>query len=360
MKAIHLPTAFVPDPSALQPSEIPIPTPGGDEYLVRITHCSPQHADILHAQGRHQNNNVKRGWCFPPFTLGFDFAGVVLSVPGTYAGGGGGGGGGGGVDAGLRRGDRVFGAGIGAFAEYICAQVGAIRRVPDGLGNATACAAAGQAVSYASVVHVAKVEAGETVLVSGASGGLGSMCCMVAKAVGARVIALAGDEEKAGRMRGGMDVDAVVVMGGDGHNGGAWVEEVRGFTGGEGVDVVLDNTGMVNEAIRCLAYGGRVVVLGFAARKGVMEEVKMNKLLLKSATVMGYRFGESGRRDAGELQRIWDGYLEMLQRGRLTPLLYGEYDGLEEVGRALGDLAGRRVYGKIVVKVAEEEAVAKL
>ncbi|KAK3114460.1 hypothetical protein LTR53_007192 [Teratosphaeriaceae sp. CCFEE 6253] len=341
MKAIHLPTAFAPNPSALQPSEIPVPIPKDGEYLVRITHCSPQHADILHAQGKHQNNNARRGWCFPPFTLGFDFAGCILSTPARSH-----------AAEGLRKGDRVFGAGIGAFAEYVCVRAGAIRRVPDGLSNATACAAAGQAVSYASVVHVARVQAGETVLVSGASGGLGT--------VGARVIALAGDEEKAGRMRGEMDVDAVVVMGGDGHDGGGWVEEVRGFTGGEGVDVVLDNTGMVNEAIRCLAYGGRIVVLGFAARKGVMEEVKMNKLLLKSATVMGYRFGESGRRDAGELQRIWDGYLEMLQRGRLTPLLYGEYEGLAAVGRALGDLAGRRVYGKIVVKVADEEAVAKL
>ena len=73
------------------------------------------------------------------------------------------------------------------------------------------------------------------------------------------------------------------------------------------VDVVLDNTGMVNDAIRCLAYMSRIVILGFAARKGVMESVKMNKLLLKSATVVGYRFGESGRRKPDELARIWEG-----------------------------------------------------
>ncbi|KAK5126549.1 hypothetical protein LTR85_009483 [Meristemomyces frigidus] len=339
MKAILIPE-FVPDPSTLRPSDVPTPTPKADEILVRVTHCSPQHADVLHAQGKHQNNNAKRGWCFPPFILGYDFAGVVQSVPG--AGGE------------VRKGERVFGAAIGAFAEYICVKESAVKRVPDELSNETACAMSGQAVSYAAVVNVAKVKSGETVMVSGASGGLGSVCCMVAKALGAKVIALAGDAEKAESMRKNMDVDLVIVMEAD------WIKQVMDFTNGQGVDAVLDNTGMVNDAIRCLAYFGRIVILGFAARKGVMEDVKMNKLLLKSATVVGYRFGESGRRYPEELQRIWDGYLGMLKTGQLTPLFYGKYKGLEDVGRALGDLADRKVYGKIVVTVADIQETARL
>ncbi|KAK0846671.1 hypothetical protein LTR03_006752 [Friedmanniomyces endolithicus] len=318
-KAIHIPT-YTPDPSTLQPSYIPTPNPKADELLIRITHCSPQHADILHAQGKHQNNNAKKGWCFPPFTLGYDFAGVVHTLPPSGAAG---------VAGGLKKGDRVFGAAIGAFAEFVCVKKGALRKVPDGLSNETACAMVGQAVSYASVVRIAKVQPGETVMVSGASGGLGGVCCMVAKACGARVVALVGDEGKAALMRESLGVDAVVVMR-EGGGGG------------------------------CLAYFGRIVILGFAARKGVMEEVKMNKLLLKSATVVGYRFGESGRRFPKELEEIWDGYLGMMQEGRLKPLLDGRYDGLENVGRALGDLAARKVYGKIVVKVADEEETAKL
>ena len=255
---------------------------------------------------------------------------------------------------GLKVGDRVFGAAIGAFAEYVCVQEGAVRKVPDDLSNETACAMSGQAVSYAAVVDIAKVKKGETVMVSGSSGGLGSVCCMVAKALGARVIALAGDAEKAAAMRRDMDVDLVLVMQGD------WVKQVMAFTNGEGVDVVLDNTGMVNDALRCLAYFGRIVILGFAARKGVMEDVKMNKLLLKSATLIGYRFGESGRRDHLSLRKIWDGYLDMMRTGQLKPMLYGQYRGLGSVGQALDDLAGRRVYGKIVVRVADVQDVAKL
>lgn len=214
-----------------------------------------------------------------------------------------------------------------------------------------ACAISGQAVSYAAVAHVAKVKTGETVLVSGASGGLGSACCMVAKALGARVIALAGDERKAADMRRDMDVDCVLVTSDDG-----WMDRVLEFTDGRGVEAVLDNTGMVNQAIRCVAYGGTIVILGFAARRGVMEEVKMNRLLLKGITLVGYRFGESGRRFPQELEAIWDGYLSMLVEGNLQPLLYGRYDGLESVGQALRDLAERRVYGKIVVDVTSSEA----
>ena len=170
---------------------------------------------------------------------------------------------------------------------------------------------------------------------------------MVAKALGARVVALAGDERKAAAMRRDMDVDLVVVATED----DAWTKQVLEFTAGKGVDAVLDNTGMVNQAIRAVTYGGTIVILGFAARHGVMEEVKMNRLLLKGITLVGYRFGESGRRFPNDLEKIWDGYLRMVTEGMLQPLLYGQYEGLESIGRALKDLAERKVYGKIVVSV---------
>jgi NADPH2:quinone reductase len=285
--------------------------------------------------------NAKKGNVHPPFILGYDFAGIVEQAP---------------EKGNLRKGDRVFGASIGAFAEYVAVKASRIRKIPEGVSSKVACAISGQAVSYAAVVHVARVKRGETVLVSGASGGLGSACCMVAKALGARVVALAGDERKAADMRRDMDVDRVVVA----TESGSWMDEVLEFTGGKGVDAVLDNTGMVNQAIRCAAYGGTIVILGFAARLGVMEEVKMNRLLLKGITVVGYRFGESGRRFPEELEEIWDGYLRMLIDGKLQPLLYGQYDGLESVGRALKDLGERKVYGKIVVSVDRIQGKARL
>lgn len=332
---------FTADPSKITPCEVPTPSPTPDQYQIRITHCAPQHADVLNAQGKHQNNNRKKGWLFPPFILGFDFAGIIHSVPSTGT-------------SKFKKGDRVFGSNVGAFAEWICVKQGAIRKVPEGLSCETACAMSGQAVSYAAVTRIANVQEGETVMVSGASGGLGSVCCMVAKALGAKVIALSEDRDKAEAMRRDMDVDHVQLMEGD------WIKEVMDFTDGKGVDVMLDNTGMVNDAIRALAYFGRIVILGFAARKGVMEDVKMNKLLLKSITITGYRFGESGRRYPAALEEIWDGYLGMLQKGQLKPMIYGQYDGLKDIGRALKDLHDRRVYGKIVVKVSDERETAQL
>lgn len=340
MQAILVPS-FVLDASTLTPTKVPLPQPGQNEYLVRVTHCSPQHADILHAQGTHQNVNAKKGNVHPPFILGYDFAGIIERAP---------------QDGNLQKGERIFGASIGAFAEYVTVKASHIRKIPDGVSSKVACAISGQAVSYAAVVHVAKIKRGETVLVSGASGGLGSACCMVAKALGARVIALAGDEQKAADMRRDMDVDRVIVT----TESDVWMQQVLDFTDGKGVDVVLDNTGMVNQAIRCAAYGGTIVILGFAARHGVMEEVKMNRLLLKGITLVGYRFGESGRRFPQELEDIWDGYLRMLVKGKLQPLLYGQYDGLEAVGRALKDLAERKVYGKVVVSIAPELEKARL
>ncbi|KAI5369262.1 Putative GroES-like superfamily, alcohol dehydrogenase-like, NAD(P)-binding domain superfamily [Septoria linicola] len=343
MKAIHIPQFHEGDIATLKSSDIPQPVPQDGQFLIRISHCSPQHADIIHAQGKHQNNNAKRGWCFPPFTLGYDFAGVVQSLPAQ-----------GSPKRALKKGDRVFGAAIGAFAEYICVPEDAIRKIPEGLSNQTINAMSSGAVSYASVVQMAKVKKGETVLVSGASGGLGSICCMVAKAIGAKVIALAGDNKKAEHMRRDMDVDLVLVL----EDG--WLDKVLEFTDGRGAEVFLDNTGMVNDAIRSLAYFGRIVIIGFAARKGVMEDVKMNKLLLKSITVIGYRFGESGRRYPDMLEEIWRGYLEMLEKGQIKAMLFGRYDSLDDMGRALSDLHHRKVYGKIVVKVADVPAAGKL
>jgi NADPH:quinone reductase-like Zn-dependent oxidoreductase len=87
-----------------------------------------------------------------------------------------------------------------------------------------------------------------------------------------------------------------------------------------------------------------------------MEQVKMNKLLLKSATVTGYRFGESGRRCPHELEKIWHGHLAMLETGRVKPIIYGRYDRLEDIGRALQDLKDRKVSGKIVVGVTDPAA----
>ena len=173
---------------------------------------------------------------------------------------------------------------MGAYAEEICVHEDTLRVVPEQWTNAEACAVgASGAVSYGALVSVAQLKAGETTLVLGASGGLGVMAVQIAKAVGAKVIAVVGSEEKAEVMR-RLGVDSLV----DYHDAN-WEEKAKAMThDGEGVDVVYDGIGAVESAIKCLRYRGRLVIVGFAAREGKMENVRANRILLKSITVHGY------------------------------------------------------------------------
>jgi NADPH:quinone reductase-like Zn-dependent oxidoreductase len=205
----------------------------------------------------------------PPFTLGTEFSGIVTHSPPSSS---------------FPPGTRVFGGGLGAYAEQICVPETSIRRVPSRWTNAEACAVgASGAVSYGALLSVAQLKAGETVLVLGASGGLGVMAVQIAKAAGARVIAVVGGEEKAAVVR-SVGADAVVDYGEEG-----WEDRVKALSpGDEGVDVVYDGIGAVESGIKCLRYRGRLVVVGFAARGGKVESVRMNRVLLKGVAVFGY------------------------------------------------------------------------
>lgn len=161
---------------------------------------------------------------------------------------------------------------------------GSVKRVPGKWTNKEACAVgASGAVSYGALVAVAQVRKGETVLVLGAGGGLGVIAVQIAKALGAKVIGVVGDKEKAKVVR---DLGADECMG---YNLQGWEEKVKDVTKDrEGVDVVFDSVGAVESSIKCLRYGGRVVIVGFAGRGGKMENIRANRILLKGASVVGY------------------------------------------------------------------------
>lgn len=179
---------------------------------------------------------------------------------------------------------RVFGGGLGSFAEAICVDESSVRHVPERWSNAEACAVgASGAVSYGALVGIANVQRGETVLVLGASGGLGVMAVQIAKALGAKVIAVAGTAEKAEVVR-RFGADDVVD-----YQNEKWEDRVKELTSDrQGVDVVYDSIGAVESGIKCMKYRGRLVIVGFAARAGKMENVRANRILLKSAMVHGY------------------------------------------------------------------------
>lgn len=206
----------------------------------------------------------------PPFILGNEFSGIVIESPPSSA---------------FKPGSRVFGGSIGSYAEEICVSEDAVRAVPPQWSNAEACAVgASGAVSYGALISVAQLKAGETALILGASGGLGVMAVQIAKSVGAKVIAVVGGAEKTDMLK-NIGADAVVNY----KEEGSWEEKVRKLTDkGDGVDVVYDGIGAVESGVKCLKYRGRLVIVGFAARGGVMENVRANRILLKSVMVHGY------------------------------------------------------------------------
>jgi transcription elongation factor SPT5 len=251
----------------LKPQRVLEPTPKQPQDIrVKITHTAVTHVDLLYAQGLHQNN---RRHVQPPFILGTEFSGFIISSP---------------QDSSLLPGTRVFGGGLGSYAEEIYVPEDSVRRVPEQWTNAEACAVgASGAVSYGALIDVAGFKKGETILVLGASGGLGVMAVQIAKAVGGKVIAVVGNQEKAEMVK-NIGADSIV----DYHED-RWEDRVKALTkDGEGVDVVYDGIGAVESGVKCLKYRGRLVILGFAARNGNIENIRANRILLKSITVRGY------------------------------------------------------------------------
>jgi NADPH:quinone reductase-like Zn-dependent oxidoreductase len=327
------------DLTELTPKDVPSPKPkSADELTIKITHAAITHVDLLYAQGQHQNN---KRHIQPPFILGNEFSGIVTSAPPSSS---------------FQAGTKVFGGGLGSYAESICVPESAVRRIPVQWSLADACAVgASGAVSYGALVSVAQVKRGDSVLVLGASGGLGVMAVQIAKALGARVIAVVGSEEKASVVK-KIGADYVVN-----YRVGKWEEQVKQLTKGEGVDVVYDGIGAVESGIRCLKYRGRLVIVGFAARGGNVEGVKANRILLKSAMVHGYRFGEDGRHDPQRTRDVWDGFMRLVEQGNIEPVIYEEdYRGLESVSKALEDAKSHKSWGRAVMRIAEESDKARL
>ncbi|KAK8203707.1 hypothetical protein IWZ01DRAFT_441371 [Phyllosticta capitalensis] len=335
MKAI-LVDQWVTNLSDLRISIVPSPKCGANALRIRVTHAAITHVDLLYAQGRHQNN---RRHVKPPFILGTEFAGVVVSAA---------------PNSSFRRGTRVFGFGIGSFAEEICVDEHQVRPVPGHWTNAEACAVGGSAaVAYGALGEgCGNVKAGQSVLVLGASGGLGVAAIQVAKALGAaKVIGVVGGAEKEAVVR-SLGADAVD------YRDDKWATRVVELTDGAGVDVVFDPIGAVEDGLKCLKYGGKILVVGFAARGGVMEKVSMNKVLLKGAGLIGYRFGEQSRRRPAENSVIWRNTMALISRNKIEPVVYNQvYQGLESIPQALEDVNQRKVWGRAVVSIARNEHV---
>ncbi len=187
------------------------------------------------------------------------------------------------------------------------------------------------------------IAAGDTVLVHGAAGGVGTATIQVAKGYGARTIAVVSSPEKAQVARDAGADEAVLVDG--------FRDSVKELTGGRGVDIVLDVVGgdLFTDSLRCLAEQGRVLVVGFASGQGI-PEVKVNRLLLNNVDVRGVGWGAYAMTRQDFMQQQWRELVPMIETGAIKPPIGATYD-LEGFGQALVDMADRKTLGKSVVRV---------
>jgi NADPH:quinone reductase-like Zn-dependent oxidoreductase len=176
------------------------------------------------------------------------------------------------------------------------------------------------------------------------------MAVQIAKRMGAKVVALVGKEKEKQQMLKDIGADALVR-----YDQSGWEDKVKEISGG-GVDLVYDAVGMVESCLKCCGFAGRVVIVGFAGRTpGDIEKVRMNRILLKGAAVMGYRFGEHGRQHPEEVVEVWRDFDAIVEEGGIKAVVYDQkYLGIDSVTRALTDLADHKVWGRAVVQIADE------
>jgi NADPH2:quinone reductase len=317
MKALVV-SALSPDLSGTALADVPTPVPRDGQVLIRVRAAALNYPDLLMTRGDYQLKPPL------PFVPGMEVAGEVVSGHGFAPGEA--------VVAGTR---------LGGFAELVAVDAGAVRRKPDCLSFAqAACVGAAYLTAYVALVRLARVEAGEWVLVHGATGGVGWATVDLARALGARVIATGRDPAKLDLLARDLPIEATLTVPG-------FRERVKEITGG-GADVIVDPVGgdVFDESVRCIAFDGRLMVVGFTS--GRIAEVSANMPLIKGFSVIGVRAGEYGRRFPHKGRENVDAIWRLAEQGHLTPRVDQEIP----LGRwrdAFEAMRDSRLVGKLVL-----------
>ncbi|MEM1035961.1 MAG: NADPH:quinone oxidoreductase family protein [Pseudomonadota bacterium] len=315
--------AITDDLSGVAVRDVDRPEPGTGEVLIRVKAASINFPDILLCQGKYQLKLE------PPFTPGMDMAGEVVAL---------------GADVeGFEIGEAVCGgARFGGFAEYAIVSAAGLQKKPENLSfEAASSYSAAYLTAYVALVRRGRLAAGETLLVHGASGGVGMAAVDVGKLLGATVISTGGHDDK---------LDKVLEYGADYviNTGGGFREKVKALTGGRGADVIYDPVGgdVFDESVRCIAFDGRLLVIGFTS--GRIANVATNMLLIKGFSVVGVRAGEYGRQfpDKGleNVETIWT----WAREGKTRPYVHDVLP-LERAVEGFRMLQDRKVVGKLVI-----------
>ncbi len=309
----------------LEIGEVPSPPLGAGQVRVGVRAAGVNFPDILMVEGKYQ---VKPEL---PFIPGLELAGDVLEcAPGV---------------AHVKPGDRVmaFARRGGAYGAEIVLPAGIVTPIPDSLDYVTAAAfPVAYGTAHFALTHRGNLKAGETLLVLGATGGVGLAAIEIGKLLGARVIAAAGSAEKLeiARAHGADDVID--------YRRESLRDRVKALTDDHGADVVFDPVGgdAFTQSVRCIAWEGRILVIGFAS--GEIPQVATNMILVKNFATVGVVFGEHSWRYPDETRERLTSLLPEVAAGRLNPRVWKAYP-LAEAATALREIQGRTVIGKMVL-----------
>ncbi|MEE4650514.1 NADPH:quinone oxidoreductase family protein [Pseudomonas alliivorans] len=324
MKAL-LCKAFGPA-STLVLEDIPAPDIKKNEILLDVRAAGVNFPDTLIIEGKYQ---FKPPF---PFSPGGEAAGVISAVGEKVTH--------------LKPGDRVMAlTGWGSFAEQVAVPNYNVLPIPESMDFTVAAAFS---MTYGTSMHALKQRAnlqpGETLLVLGASGGVGLAAVEIGKALGARVIAAASSAEKLEVAR-NAGADELIN-----YTEANLKDEIKRLTNGNGVDVIYDPVGgdLFDQAIRAIAWNGRLLIVGFAS--GRIPELPVNLALLKGASVVGVFWGSFAQRQPQDNAANFKQLFAWFEEGKLKPLVSQVYP-LERAGEAIDALGGRRAVGKVVVSI---------
>ena len=308
----------------LRVEDMPDLVPGPGEVVLRVRAAGVNFPDALIVQNLYQFKPT------PPFSPGGESAGEVLAV-------------GEGVTR-FKVGDAAIALTIwGGFAEQVRVREDQLFALPEGMPFEVAGALL---LTYGTCLHAlrdrANLQAGQTVLVLGAAGGIGTATIELAKAMGARVIAAASTAEKLALCR-SLGADECIN-----YRDQNLRDELKRLTGGQGVDVVMDPVGgdLAELALRSMAWRGRYLVVGFT--DGQIPRLPLNLVLLKGCAIVGVFWGDFIRREPAAAAQDLHDLVAMYRDKRIHPLISGRYT-LQDAPQAIAALAERRAQGKLIV-----------
>jgi NADPH2:quinone reductase len=308
-------------PDAVAIQERPEPAPTSGQVLVDVHYAGVAFPDVLHTRGEYQRRPDV------PFIPGWEVSGVVRVAAG-----------------GFHPGDRVAAMPmIGGLAETVAVDAHVVFPLPDGLPfDKAAALPLNYLTAHFAFTRRARLKQGETVLVHGAAGGVGTAACQLAAAYGARVIAVVSTPEK-GAVATAAGAHEVVPVDG-------FRDEVHRLTGGRGVDVVVDPVGgdRFTDSVRSLAREGRLLVLGFTGRE--IPTVKVNRLLLNNSSVLGVASAEFWSEEPGFAGQQWRDLVPLMESGAIDPPI-GPTFVLDDAAAAIRELDERRAAGKVLVRM---------